>query len=129
MSTQTVKAIYNEKDTDKDSETFGDVVSATPASVEVEFGDDLTDATERFGEEVVFGIFRQAAVIKAQSALRAQVKAKKDAAGIDEFFTTWKPSVGPTRVPKDLKEEGLKAYEKMTAEEKAEYKEMLADLD
>lgn len=116
---KTIQATYNAKDEE------GNVTDSLSGAVEYEFGETAEEAIELFGGEVVHSLFEQAAVIKAQSQLRACLKADKDEEGIEAHFGIWKPGVAVARVSKDPMEEGLKAFEKMTPEERVMYIEDL----
>ena len=106
-----LNATYNEKNEE------GEVINTTSASVEYHFGDNLDEAIELFTSEVVLSLFTQAAVIKAQSQLRAQLKANHDEEAIEAYFTTWKPGVAAPRVAKDPTGTFAKAFEQMSEDE------------
>ncbi len=114
-----ISATYNAKDDE------GNVVDSVNATIQFNLGEDLEEAVKLFGEEVILSLFRQTAVIKAQSQLRACLKAEKDEEGIAAHFATWKPGIAVARVPKDAKAEGRKAFERMNAEERVSYLEEL----
>lgn len=114
-----ISATYNDKDEE------GNVTGTVSGEVDYDFGDTLDEAIELFTEEVILSLFKQSAVIKAQSQLRSCLKADKDEDGINAHFGTWKPGIAVARVAKDPKAEGLKAFEKMTPEERVDYIEEL----
>lgn len=73
-------------------------------TVEYDFGSNLAEAIEKFGENVVFNRFKAAAVIDLQSGIRRHIKAKvEDAEGnetaedkytdaqIQDWASNWKP--------------------------------------
>lgn len=111
--TDKLNATYNEKN------EKGEVVNSTSASVDYHFGDTLDEATKLFTPEVVLSLFKQSAIIKAQTQLRAQLKADKDADAIEAYFETWKPGVAAPRVAKDPAGTFAKAFEKMSDKEQA----------
>lgn len=117
-----ISATYNAKDED------GNVVDSVSAAIDYNLGDDLEEASELFGEEVILSLFKQTAVIKAQSQLRACLKAEKDEEGILTHFKTWKPGVAVARTPKDPMAEGRKAFEKMSPDERTTYLEELQSI-
>ena len=56
-------------------------------TVEYDFGDDLQEATDKFGGEVVFSNFRQHAVVALQNVISGALKAGKD---VQEVVNKWK---------------------------------------
>jgi len=60
------------------------------AIVSYDFGDNLADSVERFGEQVVFTNFRQAAKITLQAGMRRCLENRKDPA---EFAKAFRPGV------------------------------------
>lgn len=94
------------------------------AEVSYDFGANLTEAVEKFGEDVVFSNFKQSAVIAAQSIIRRALN-KKDADGnaapesaeaIQAIIDGWKPGIS-TRTTVSKKDKAIKAMAGMTAEE------------
>jgi len=87
------------------------------------FGANLDEAVELYGEDVVFQKYRQAAVVDLQAAIRrhlqpdAEGKSKTD----EEIITAlseWKPGL-VTRTRKSPKEKALEALQKMSEEDRA----------
>jgi len=62
-------------------------------SVAYDFGDDLADAGMKFGEDVVFNIYKQQAVIKLQAVIRNAAEAGKTDEEIAEAAAEWKPGL------------------------------------
>lgn len=80
-------------------------------SVSYDFGENLKEAVERFGEEVVFSRFHSAAVIDLQSLIRRGIKANKNDQEIQQMAAAWKPGVKTvvTKDPKARAEQALAA--------------------
>lgn len=107
-------------------------------TVGYDFGDNLNEAVELFGEDVIFAKFKQAAIVDFQSILRRHmftVDGEGDSVtltAIDsedvaliEAVADWKPGVS-TRVTKSPKEKAMAALKGMSPEE---IEQMLAELD
>lgn len=104
-------------------------------TVTYEFGDNLTEAVDIFGEDVVFNRFKAMGTIDVQAKIRAAmvdtvnkegevVTKAKNQEEIQEALDTWKLGVkAATR--KSPKEKLMAMLENMTAEDKAAF---LADL-
>jgi len=107
-------------------------------TVGFDFGDNLEEAVEKFGSEVVFVKFKQSAIIDLQSIIRREmfeevvdkegnvtelkrVGQEKIQAAVD----SWKPGA-TTRVIKSPKEKAMEALKNMSP---AEIKAMLAELN
>lgn len=67
------------------------------AVISFDFGKDLDEAREKFGDEVVFSNFKGAAVITAQAAMRRRLEQGKSAEQIAEEMKSWKPGVALAR--------------------------------
>ena len=92
--------------------------------VSYNFGTSLTEAVEKFGEDVVLSGFRRTSVITAQGIMRRLAKAGKSDAEIQDAITAWKPGVAMERVMDPVAT--LKArIANMTPEERAK---ILAEL-
>tara|TARA_R100000655_G_scaffold80569_2_gene119994 strand:- start:119 stop:460 length:342 start_codon:yes stop_codon:yes gene_type:complete len=68
------------------------------ATIEYNFGENVQEAIEMFGEDVVFAGFTKSAKITAQSAIRRYLTAGVDEDGIQEKMNSWKPGVALERV-------------------------------
>lgn len=68
------------------------------ATIIVDLGDNLTDASTKFGEEVVFSNYLANAKISVQSGIRRYIKAGLDNDAIQAKFDTYKPGVTIDRV-------------------------------
>ena len=95
-----------------------------------DFGNDLNDMVNKFGEEVVFNNCRKSLVIDLQALIRRKMKPAKEgeAPATDEQITAdvkaWVPGVSTT-VRKSASEKAKDAIDKLSPEEK---KSLLAAL-
>jgi len=90
----------------------------------IDFGENLADATSKFGEDVVFSNFVQKAKIDAQAAMRRRVEAGESSESIANVMAAWRPGVALARSSDPVA--ALKAkWGSMTAEER---KAVLSDL-
>jgi len=62
-------------------------------SVNYDFGESLQDAVSKFGEDVVFTKFKQAARIDLQAVLRRGIEAGKTDEEIAQLAGQWKPGL------------------------------------
>jgi len=63
-----------------------------------DLGDDMPDAIDQFGDNVVFTNFRSSAKITAQSAIRRYLKAGKSQDEITVLMAAWKPGIAIERI-------------------------------
>lgn len=116
-----------------------EVVATVPSKVEgqpdreikvfYDFGDNLEEAVELFGEDVVFSRFKAAAVIDLQALLRRHGSAgeptKENPNGrapktddeIAKIVSEWKPGL-VTRVRKSPKDKALELLQSLSAEDR-----------
>jgi len=87
-------------------------------SVNFDFGENLLDAAERYGEDVVFTRYVAAAKVDLQSILRRGISAGKTDSEIEDMCKAWKPGTR-TVVGKSDMEKARDAIGRMTPEEKA----------
>lgn len=89
-------------------------------SVNFDFGDNLEGATEMYGEEVVFGRYRSAAVVDLQALIRRHAGGENGKSNdeIQGIVAEWKPGV--QRARKSTKQKALDAFENLSAEEREE---------
>lgn len=85
-----------------------------------DFGENLTDAVAKFGEAVVFSLFKSKAVIQVQDLARNAMVAGKSADEAGKLASSHKLGES-TAVTKDPVAVGMKALEGMTAEERAAF--------
>ena len=89
------------------------------ATIMVDLGESLEDATARFGSEVVFSNYIANVKIGVQSGIRRYLEAGLDQAGVQAKFDTFKPGVTMDRVVDPIAALANK-FAKMTPEEQAE---------
>lgn len=105
-------------------------------TVEYDFGENLQEAVEMFGDDVVFSKFKAAATVDLQSVIRRNMFDEQgegddktlipvDAETVQERISDWRPGV-TTRVTKSPKEKALDAMKNMSPEE---IKALLAELE
>ena len=95
------------------------------ATVEYEFGSDIEDAVKRFGKEVVFSNYVQAAKITLQAGLRRVLVAKGDPV---DFAKKHVPGIQAQRSSVPARVAMVREYKDMTpAERKAFLAELKAD--
>jgi hypothetical protein len=70
-------------------------------TVNCDLGENLEDAVNKFGAEVVFTNARAAFKITAQSAMRRYLEMGLDSKNIIDKMATWKPGVSAERVTVD----------------------------
>ena len=87
------------------------------ATLNFDFGKDMAEAVEKFGEEVVFTNFRKSAKIDLQSVIRRYLVAGKDP---QDLLKLWKPGVTLERTV-DPKAAAKNAFSKMTDDEKKQF--------
>ena len=102
--------------------------SAPSASVSFDFGENLAEAEELFGADVVFSRFCSAATVDIQALVRRHLKAPTDKDGnvtgeakteeeIQAIVAEYKPGTS-SRVRVSASEKAARAIEKLTDEEK-----------
>lgn len=94
------------------------------ATVMYDFGDTLSDAVDKFGEEIVFGCYSAQAKISGQAAIRRQMENGKSQEDITASMTDWKPGQKMERVTDPVA--ALKA--KMVLMSDEDRQALLADL-
>lgn len=107
-------------------------------TVPYDFGDNLQEAVELFGDDVVFSKFKAAAIVDFQGVLRrgmfdeegegddkTLIPVDSETLASRETISGWKPGV-TTRVSKSPKEKALAALKGMSPEDIAA---MLAELE
>ena len=96
-------------------------------TMEYDFGANLEEMKEKFGEDVTFSNARRAMTITAQAAMRRMILAGKSDEEIQEKMSLWKPGVALERTS-DPVASLMKSWGKMTEEQKAEILKKLKDL-
>lgn len=70
-------------------------------TIDVDLGDDLGDAIDKFGEDVVYSGFAANAKITCQAAMRREMGTGKTEDQIRERMGEWKPGIKLARVAVD----------------------------
>ena len=94
-----------------------------PTVVDYNFGNNLEEAVELFGESVIFEKFRAQSVVNLQSFIRTQQNAEKSDADIKKSVADWRPGIKKAAIPKT--ERLKKDFDNLSDEEK---KSLLASL-
>ena len=97
------------------------------ATIEYDFGANLQEMTEKFGEDVVYTNARKSMVITAQAGMRRYLESGLDEATIQEKLSAWKPGVQIARTT-DPVAALMKSWEKMDDKQKAEILAKLKNL-
>ena len=85
------------------------------ATLNYDFGSDINDAIAKFGAEVVFTNFRQAAKIALQARMRSRMEKKGN---VQELATIWKPGIQLERAAVDPVVAAKNAFANMSAEDR-----------
>jgi hypothetical protein len=88
------------------------------ATIVVDAGENLQDARDRFGDEVVFSNYLANIKIGVQSGIRRYLEAGLSQEAIQEKFSNWKPGVTMDRVVDPVATLASR-FAKMTPEEQA----------
>lgn len=97
---------------------------ARKLTVDYNFGENLKESADLFGKELVHNKFISQVKVDLQAFIRNHLKAGTPDKEIQKLVSEWKPGMkgpGKSKVEKTL---GL--YEKLSDEEKAQLKKMLA---
>lgn len=85
---------------------------------EYDFGANLQEAVEAFGEDVVHSLYAAKALIVLQDNIRRMLEKGKTDDEIAAFVAGWKPGVVAVRSGEKKKEKILSDFEKMTDAQK-----------
>lgn len=110
-------ATYNPKDDD------GNALEPQILSAEYNFGENLAEAIELFGEEIVHAHFTAHAVVSLQSRMRSAAKQGQD---VQEEVDKWKPGQ-VTRRGKTPVEKALADFGKMDEAQQAAFIQQLQE--
>lgn len=113
---------------------LGNDDDAPSATVEYDFGDNLDEAVKKFGADVVYARFKNAATVDLQALIRRHLDVTPDkegntppaksAAQIQELATAWKPGV-LTRKRKSTSEKFEDLFGQLSEADKAAMLEKL----
>jgi hypothetical protein len=119
-----------ERTAQKVSARNGNEETSPSAEVTYDFGDNLEQAVEIFGAEVVFSRFKAAAIVDLQALIRRHLDSDppKSAEEIQALATEWRPGVS-TRKRKSTKEKAEDLFSQMSAEERTALLESLLNAD
>lgn len=107
-------------------ENWADEDGRVEASFNFAVGESLQEDIELFGEDVVRDMAHRSIVIKAQSAIRRELKNGTPPNDIPEALSDWRPDVQHT-VSKDPKTSIMSNYKNLSAEDKAEMLALLQE--
>ncbi len=93
-------------------------------SVSYDFGDNLDQAVELFGAELVFNRYESAVTIDLQALIRRGIKAEKTDEEIQELTNAWKPGIKQV-IRKSAQEKIKDAFGAMSEEDKKAMLEQL----
>ena len=96
------------------------------ATVVFDFGDNLDEAAENFGGDVVFSRFKSAATVDLQALIRRNLtlETPKTEEEIQVLVSEWKPGVS-TRTRVSAKEKATRAIDALSDEDRAALLEQL----
>ena len=92
------------------------------ATIQYDFGDNLDNAVDLFGKDVVFSNFVQSAKISLQALMRARLE---KGGNVTELAEIWKPGIQLQRAAVDVLAQAKSKFAKMTQEERLAYLEAL----
>lgn len=93
---------------------------------DINIGENLEDAINLVGEDVLYSNYKQKAVIAAQAKMRGMIRSEKTDEEIAEAMAAWHPGVAASRSGgKSLVEKATAAFEKMNEDEKQAYLEKI----
>lgn len=95
--------------------------SWTQASINYDFGDDLTQASERFGVEVVFSLYKAQAKIAGQALIRSKLKAGLPVGQLQGVFDVWKPGMVMERTSINPEDAIKSAFASWSPEKQSEF--------
>lgn len=83
--------------TEEVSARLADMDKEDAVTVQYDFGDNLAEAVESYGEEVVFSSYKSSVVIDLQAYIRGLIRRDKTPEEIQEAVSNWKPGVKAVR--------------------------------
>lgn len=88
-------------------------------SIDFEVGNNVNEAVEKFGEELIFEFFKRALIVKAQAAIRREIENGTHPNDLQQVLGTWDPAQTHT-VRRDPKSSILKDFSALSEEERME---------
>lgn len=126
MAKQELKARYQEKDENGAAVVDGEGNALwTEVTCQYDFGENLAEATDMFGADVVFSQFVAAAKVKIQSIIREKKKAGLSDEAIQTYLDTYKIGMIVERTAVNPLEAFKAAFKMMTPEQQ---RQQLIDL-
>jgi len=86
--------------------------------VKFDFGNDVEEAIEKYGEDIVYAYYRANATVSLQDVIRSGIKAKKSQKEIQALVNAWVPGI--KRRGKSKSEKMRDDFQKLSEGEKAE---------
>lgn len=88
-------------------------------SFDMEIGKNIKEAKDKFGEELVYDLFKRALAVKAQAAIRREIENETHPDDLQQILGNWDPSQTHT-VRKDPKQNILKDFASLPEAERQE---------
>ena len=85
-----------------------------------DFGDNLQDAISKFGEDVVFNLFKRQAIVDAQGVVRRVMEKGGSPEEAQARLDEWKPGVVKIRTGQSRMQKALKLFSSLSEEQKLE---------
>lgn len=104
----------------------GENAERVEGSIQYDVGENLQEATSKFGEELVHDLFKRALTVKVQAAIRREIENGAHPDDLQQILGSWDPSQTHT-VRKDPKSSILKDFASLSEEEKMEILEALRE--
>lgn len=89
-----------------------------PVVVKFDFGANMEEAADKYGDEIVFSYYKANATVCIQDVIRSGIKAGKSAQEIQKAVSAWVPGI--KRRGKSKSEKMKDDFQKLSEEEKAE---------
>lgn len=91
-------------------------------AVMYDFGDTISEATQLYGEDVVYNLYQSQAKIRLQAGLRICLEQGRNP---DDYAKQWKPGVKAPSITADPMAAAKAAFGRMSDEEKAVFLDSL----
>lgn len=96
------------------------------ATVYYDFGDNLQEMVEKYGEKTVYTLAEREASRKLKSAIRRELKAGTDPENVPDRLADWRPDVKHT-VQQDPEQAAEQAFAAMSKEKQEAYLQKMRD--
>lgn len=94
------------------------------AKVFYDAGSNLDDAVDKYGEDLVFGLYKSEMFKKLKSAIRRELNSGTPPDQVPDRLSNWRPDK-PHHVAKNPEQAGLDAFDQMTPEQQQEHLEKI----